>query len=171
MATKTTIALNAAILAAYGSVTLLAPAPWTTLGAYLLLAIIIRCATLGFLIAFGQPPSRPPFKAAAGILFLNLLLGLVFAGLMMGVLWKIGRFWLVGVNFAVPAIEALVAYKSTFSVYSSTRQPLSADRKPRFTQFNTGQCKPTQYTHFRCTIKHENALAAARIRSSRLRPR
>jgi len=113
---KTALVLNALIVAAYVGISVLAATPWVMLGGFLLLAIVIRCATLWWMASFAQGTEDAP-RLALGVVFLNLFLGLLFAGALLGVLWWLGHYWLAGIKIIVPLLAVFVAYKSTFPVF------------------------------------------------------
>jgi len=114
---RTALVLNAVIVVAYVAIGVLAPTPWIVFGGFLLLAVAIRCATLWWISSSVQDAEGSPHFALR-ILFLNLLLGVLFATAVIGVLWWLGHYWLSGIKVIVPLVAVFVAYKSTFPVIS-----------------------------------------------------
>jgi hypothetical protein len=114
---KTALVLNALIVAAYVGVAVFAPTPWVMFGGFLLMAVVIRCATLWWMATFAQG-TGDSLKFALRMVFLNLFFGLLFAGALFGVLWWLGHHWLAGIKIIVPLLAVFVAYKSTFPVVS-----------------------------------------------------
>ncbi|MCH9022073.1 MAG: hypothetical protein IID32_04850 [Planctomycetes bacterium] len=113
---RTALALNAVIVGTYVAIAVFAPTPWVMFGGFLLVAIVIRCATLWWMASTVREDTGDSSSAAFGMVVLNLLLGLLFAGALLGALWVLGHFWLSGVKIIVPLIGVFVAYKSTFPV-------------------------------------------------------
>ena len=114
---RTALVLNTIIVAVYVVIAAFAPTPWVRFGGFLLLAVLIRCGTLWWIASFAQNTERSS-KSAFGMVFLNLVLGLLFATAMLAVLWWLGHLWLSGIKIIVPLIAVFVAYKSTFPVIS-----------------------------------------------------
>lgn len=129
MSRKTALMLNALIVAAYIGIAVLASTPWVMFGGFLLMAIVIRCATLWWMTSFAQGTEDSP-KFALGLVFLNLVFGLLFAGALLGILWWSGHYWLAGIKIIVPLLAVFVAYKSTFPVISRS-SGFNDSKKPR----------------------------------------
>ena len=120
MSRKTALMLNALVVAAYIGIAVLASTPWVMFGGFLLMAIVIRCTTLWWMASFAQGAKDSP-QFALGIVFSNLVFGLLFAGALLGILWWFGHYWLAGIKLIVPLLAVFVAYKSTFPVISWSR--------------------------------------------------
>ena len=118
---RTALVLNAVIVAVYVAIAAFAATPWVMFGGFLLLAVLIRCGTLWWIANCAQNTERSS-KFAFGMVFLNLVLGLLFATAMLAVLWWLGHFWLSAIKIIVPLIAVFVAYKSTFPVISWSSQ-------------------------------------------------
>lgn len=117
------MSLNLIIVSAYVAIAILAPTPWIMFGGFLVLAVLIRCATLCWgAISVGRETTVSR-KATFGIVGLNLVLGLTFSAALLASLWWLGRFWLSGVKIIVPLIAVFVAYKSTFPLAPSQPKP------------------------------------------------
>ena len=115
---KAALLLNAVIVSAYLTIAVFAPTPWVMFGGFLLVALVIRCATLCWMTISEREITGNSARVAVGIVAWNLLLGIVFSATLLGFLWWLGHFWLSGIKILVPLIAVLVAYKSTFPVVS-----------------------------------------------------
>lgn len=118
------LVLNALIVSAYVAIAILTDDPWTKFAGFMLLAVGIRCATLCWMTLWAS--EEIPGSARSSLLFvlLNLVLGVLFsAGLVWG-LWWLGRFWPSGIKVIVPFVAVLIAYKSTFPVWSSRQESI-----------------------------------------------
>ena len=115
---KAALLLNLVIVCAYIVIVVFVPMPWFMFGCFLLVAVVIRCATLGWMAISMPGKTAGSAKVLAGMVTRNLLLGLIFSAALLGVLWCLGHFWLSGIKILVPVIAAFVAYKSTFPVVS-----------------------------------------------------
>ncbi len=107
---KRTLLLNVLIVAAHIAIAALTGSPWVMFSGFLLLAVGIRCATLCWLRFTRAESERPSLV----FILANLVLGILFASVLLWFLWWLGRFWLPGIKILAPAIAVFVAYKSTF---------------------------------------------------------
>ena len=115
---KAALILNMLIVSAYVAIALLAVSPWMMFGGFLLLAVVIRCATLCWMTFSLRANAEGSAKASLSLVLRNLIFALLFSAVLLGGLWWLGRFWLTGIKVIVPCIAVYVAYKSTFPVLS-----------------------------------------------------
>ncbi|MEX1024111.1 MAG: hypothetical protein WD226_03450 [Planctomycetota bacterium] len=106
------IGINILIGGLYVGIAVLAPNPWAMLGAFLLLAVTIRCITL-LLLTFTAADEGVGRQAVFVIVF-NFVGGLVFAAALVTAMWWLGHVWLAAVKVLVPLVAVVVAYRSMF---------------------------------------------------------
>ena len=95
---------------------------------FLVLAVMIRCATLCWMASSHRVEAESPLILVPFI-FWNLILGLFFSAALVGGLWWLGHFWLAGIKVIVPCIAVYVAYKSTFPMLSPVQRMTSDDKE------------------------------------------
>lgn len=122
MSRSTTLSLNALIVSAYAAIALVAPTPWFLITGFLLLAVLIRCATLLLAGVMARHETTFSRKGIIGVVAFNLICGLIFAAALFGLLYWLGQFWLSGVKIIVPLAAVFIAYKSTFPIRTGSKQ-------------------------------------------------
>ena len=125
---RTALALNAVIIAAYIAIAVVAHSPWVMFGGILLLAVLIRTATLQWMLK--TIATEGPSRTSIGPVLLNLILGLLFSAALLGVLWWLGHYWPAGIKVIVPCTAVFVAYKSTFPLWSPAATPQKKKEAP-----------------------------------------
>jgi hypothetical protein len=121
MSRNTILVLNVVIVSAYVAIALLSSSPWIMFAGFLLLAVLIRCATLCWAGVIARSEATFSRKAAVGVVTLNLPFGLIFAAALLGVLYWLGQLWLSGVKIIVPVAAVFIAYKSTFPFFARSK--------------------------------------------------
>src|SRR5205809_4517695 len=101
---KAALLLNALIVLAYVTIGFLAPNPWIMFGGFLLLAVLIRCATLCWAGAIARREPTLVRGATMSVIALNLVFGLAFAAALLFLIYWLGHFWVTGVKILVPLI-------------------------------------------------------------------
>jgi hypothetical protein len=114
---KSALILNTLIVMGYIAIAIFT-SPWITLSAFLLFAVVIRCATMSWIMADTQEAIEKSTKRSVFcIVVLNLIGGIFFSAGVVCVLWCLGHYWFAGVKVIVACVAVFAAYQSTFPVF------------------------------------------------------
>lgn len=119
---RAALVLNVVIVSAYVAIATLTHSPWAMFAGFILLAVLIRCATLCWMLRRVRRANDGSRQSVLAPVALNLALGLLFCAGLLGALWWVGHFWLSGIKVIVPCVAVFIAYKSTFPVWSSNQK-------------------------------------------------
>ena len=104
--------INTLIVGLYVAVVLVSQNPWFTLAAFLIIALITRWSTLIFMLA--KTPGG--MREGRSYLILNIVGGLIFALVLVAILWWLGTYWLGFVKLLTSFVMVVIAYFSLFPV-------------------------------------------------------
>lgn len=108
------LVLNCLLVGTYIAIAVLASSPWIMFTCFLILAVLVRSATIYWMTRWASRETGEPVQSAFLVILTNLILGLLFSAALIAGLWWLGRFWPSGVKIIVPCIAVIVAFKSTF---------------------------------------------------------
>jgi len=118
---RSAIAWNILFVAVYVAIAILAPSPWHMMGAAIVFAVLIRCTTLAWIGVRSHQEQGADLSPShiVSLVLVNLVLGLVFAALLVSICWWLGKSWSSVIRILVPLITVVVAYKSLFPLSAS----------------------------------------------------
>jgi hypothetical protein len=114
---RTALLLNVIVVVLYVAIVLSVRNVLVMVGCFLLLALIIRCVIVWQMARFverAQFDMEPSQLTRGAMVLWTALLGLLFAAVLLVVLWAVGQLWPSGFKFLLFFTAVTIAYKSTF---------------------------------------------------------